>query len=300
MFDLLDFETVADASSAATAGASAGDDPSPTAPAVDPAAEGGETDPSAVATEAAPADAPEYLTAEDAAAIADARFQQLLEQMGAGEPTAAGDAAAGGELNLNEFLDPYGENFGTNLATVLSNVVQRVEQNLAERFQPIDAQAAQAAQTGHDELLTTAINDTAAGLGGLKGGDAAVQRVMVAVRTQFMPEAARVYGNTDRAAQVAIDRAIRAERDYQTAIAGGAAGDVEHIAAIAGVRTRPRRWRFRRRPRDAPRPAALDAGTRREVRTAAAGRTHALAPPPSVPGSPFGKPLLLKGTFRDG
>jgi len=250
MLDLFDFETVADAS-AATAGAPAGDGPSQTAPAADPAAEaaGGETDASAVATEATPAWTPEQITAlrsdpefqsflsEEASTIADARFQQLIDQMGAGEPTAGGDAAAGGEVNLNEFLDPYGDNFGTNLATVLSNVVQRVEQSLAERFQPIDAQAAQAQQAGHDELLTTAINDTAAGLGGLRGGEAAVHRVMAAVRTTFMPEATRVYGNTDRAAQVAIDRAIRAERDYQTAIAGGAADNAEHLAAIAGSRT---------------------------------------------------------------
>ena len=247
---LFDFETVADAS-AATTGAPAEGGPSQTAPAADPAAgvtQGGEPDPSAGVTEAAPAWTPEQIAAlrsdpefqsflsEEAATVADARFEQLLEQTRGQTPTGA-DTAVGGEVNLNEYLDPYGENFGTNLTTVLGNVLQRVEQSLDQRFQPINAQAEQVQQAGHDELLTTAITDTAAGLGGLRGGDAAVQRVMAAVRTQFMPEAARVYGNTDRAAQVAIDRAIRAERDYQNAIAGGSAVDnVAHLATIAGAR----------------------------------------------------------------
>jgi hypothetical protein len=237
MSRFVDFESVADPS-AATAGAPAGDGPSQTSPAADPAAgatQAGETEPSSVATDTAPAAAPEYLTPEDAAAIADARFQQLLEQQNL-RPAAPQDPAA--PVDLNEYLDPYGENFGTNLASVLGGILQRVEQSLDQRFQPIQEQAVQAQAAEHDEILKTAINDTASTLGGLRGGDAAVQRVMADVRNRYMPEAARVYGNTDKAAQVAIDRAIRAERDYQNQIAGGANVDnVEHLAAIAGART---------------------------------------------------------------
>jgi hypothetical protein len=237
MSRLVDYETVADPS-ATTAGAPAGDEPSQTAPAANPtegANQSGEADTSAAATETAPAATPQHLTPEDAAAIADARFQQLLEQQNL-RPAQPQDPGA--PVDLNDYLDPMGENFGTNLASVLGGILQRVEQSLDQRFQPINDQAAQVQAAEHDEILKTAINDTANTLGGLRGGDAAVQRVMADVRTRYMPEAARIYGNTDRAAQIAIDKAIRAERDYQNQIAGGANVDnAEHLATIAGART---------------------------------------------------------------
>lgn len=243
MSRLVDFETVADPS-AATAGAAAGDGPSQTGPAADAPAganQAGETEPSSVATDTAPAEAPQYLTAEDAAAIADARFQQLLEQ-NLGSGVQPGPMADPGQVNLNEYLDPMGENFGTNLASLLGGMLQQMQQAVGQTMQPFQEQAAQQQAAEHDEILKTAITDTANTLGGLRGGDAAVQRVMADVRTRYMPEAARVYGNTDRAAQVAIDRAIRAERDYQNAIAEGTApaaagADTQHLAAIAGART---------------------------------------------------------------
>lgn len=247
MLDLFELETVADPS-AANAGAPAGDGPSQTAPAANlpDGAQGGETEPSAVATDTVPAWTPEQIAAlradpdfqaylsEEASTIADARFQQLLEQ-NRGTSQAPIDPAGG--VDLNEYLDPYGENFGTNLAAVLGGVLQQVNQSLDQRFQPINEQAAQVQAAEHDEILKTAINDTATGLGGLRGGDAAVQRVMADVRTRYMPEAARVYGNTDRAAQVAIDRAIRAERDYQNQIAGSSAVDeAQHLSTLDGAR----------------------------------------------------------------
>lgn len=248
---VFDFESVADPS-AATAGDQAGEVPSPTAPAANApeGATGGEPDPSAGATETAPAWTPEQITAlrndpefqsflsEEASTIADARFNQFLEQANANTAPASGGEAAPGEVDLNQFLDPYGDNFGTNLATILGGIAQRFEQSLEQRFQPINEQAAQVQAAEHDEILKTAITNTAETLGGLKGGDAAVQRVMSDVRTRYMPEAAQVYGNTERAARVAIDRAIRAERDYQTSVAGTTAVDQnEHLATLAGART---------------------------------------------------------------
>lgn len=233
---VFDFETSADGSAAIT-GAPAGEVPSQTAPAADPpavGADGGETDPSAVATETAPAVTPEHLTAEDAAAIADARFQQLIAQTrGTQTPVAEG----GEQVDLNQLLDPYGDNFGANLVAVFNSMLQGVTKNLDQRFEPFTQQAEQTAAAERDELLSTAITDAATPLG-LKGGDAAVKRVMADVRTRYMPEAARVYGNTDKAAQVAIDRAVRAELDYQQQISGGAATEsAEHLATLAAART---------------------------------------------------------------
>lgn len=136
MLDLFELETVADPS-AANAGAPAGDGPSQTAPAANlpDGAQGGETEPSAVATDTVPAWTPEQIAAlradpdfqaylsEEASTIADARFQQLLEQ-NRGTSQAPIDPAGG--VDLNEYLDPYGENFGTNLAAVLGGVLQQV------------------------------------------------------------------------------------------------------------------------------------------------------------------------------
>lgn len=235
---IFDFETVADGS-AATAGAPAGDGPSPTAdPAADPAAVGGEPDPSSAgATDVAPALAPEYLTAEDAAAIADARFSQLLEQARGGQPapTQGGD---GGQVDLNQFLDPYGDNFGNNLASVLGGMLQQITTGIDQRFQPFSEQAEQTQRAELDTVLQTAVNDHAGAVGGLRGGDAAVQRVMADVRNRYMPEAVRLYGNSDRAAQIAIDKAVRAEQSYQREIAGGAAVEsAEHLALLDGGRS---------------------------------------------------------------
>lgn len=245
---VFDFETVADAT---PAGAPAGEVPSPTAPATDPVqGAGGEPDPSTGATETAPAWTPEQIAAlrndpefqsfvsEEATTIAQAQFQHLLERANANQPATDGGGDPGGQVDLNQFLDPYGDNFGVNLASVLGNVVQHLERSLDQRFEPMNEQAAQVQAQEHDSILKTAITDTAQTLGGLKGGDAAVERVMNDVRSRYMPEAARVYGNTERAARVAIDKAIRAERDYQTAISGTANVEQnEHLATLAGART---------------------------------------------------------------
>jgi hypothetical protein len=147
-------------------------------------------------------------------------------------------------------------------------------------LQPFAQASEQQAQQERDSILNTAITDTAQSLGGLRGGDAAVARVAASVRSQFMPEAARVYGNTDRAAQVAIDRAIRAELAYQNEIAGTATE--QSAGASRHARGRSRRAvgvRRRRSRHDAARQAAVDRGTRREVRLDRERRTPLDAAP---------------------
>lgn len=237
---LYDFETVADPASAATAGAPAGDGPSPT---IDPAGAtatvvDGEAVPSAAETDTAPAAAPEYLTAEDAAAIAEARFAQLLEEArgntGPGSPVGADP---GQPVDFNEFLDPYGDNYGNNMVSLLGTFFQGVQQMIDQRFQPFSEAAEQNQRAEFDTVLQTAVSDRAGTLGGLRGGDAAVQRVMADVRNRYMPEATRLYGPTDRAAQIAIDKAVRAELAYQQEIAGGAVTETaEHLAVLDGGR----------------------------------------------------------------
>lgn len=174
----------------------------------------------------------EWLAGE-AAAIADNRVAQI-------QPFQGVPGTQAPQLDPNEFLDPMGENFGQNLITLLGQVVQGINGNVDQRFAPLDQQAEATRQAGYDDMMKTAITDTATGLGGLKGGDAAVGRVMAAVRSQYMPEASRLYGNTDRAAQVAIDKAIRAEQAYQNEISGATgAQNAEHLALINGARTEP-------------------------------------------------------------
>jgi hypothetical protein len=94
-------------------------------------------------------------------------------------------------------------------------MLQNVSQGLDQRLQPFTQQAEATRGAEMDTLLSTAISDHATTLGGLRGGDQAIQKVMAAVRNQYMPEAAAVYGNTEIAAQRAIDKAIRAELAYQ-------------------------------------------------------------------------------------
>jgi hypothetical protein len=179
-------------------------------------------------------DMQEWLGTE-AATIAEARINQVLEQARNGQQTPPQGVPQGG-ININEFLDPMGDNFGQNLLTVLGMLSQGVNQSVSGALAPFQQQAEAVEAAERDELLSTAITDVASSLGGLRGGDAAVQRVMQSVRGQFMPEAMRMYGHTDRAAQVAIDRAVRAEHAYQTSVAGGAAAaTAEHLALVNGA-----------------------------------------------------------------
>lgn len=198
------------------------------------------------ATDAAVAFTPEQIAAlrddpgmqewlgTEASTIVEARLNQVLEQARSGQQPPAG--LPQGNININEFLDPMGDNFGQNLLTVLGLVGQGVNQTVNGALAPFQQQAEAAEAAERDEMLSTAITDVATSLGGLRGGDAAVQRVMQSVRSQYMPEAMRMYGHTDRAAQVAIDRAVRAEHAYQTSIAGtSAVANAEHLAAINGA-----------------------------------------------------------------
>lgn len=230
--DMFEFETVIDG------GAEAGAAPSPE---VQP----GEGESSAPATEPAPAWTPEQIAAlrdnpemqewlgAEASTIAEARINQVLEQARNGQHQPG---LPQGDININEFLDPMGDNFGQNLLTVLSLVNQGVNQTLNGALAPLQQQAEAVEAAERDELLSTAITDVATSLGGLRGGDAAVQRVMQSVRSQYMPEAMRMYGQTDRAAQVAIDRAVRAEHAYQASVSGtAAAATAEHLSLINGA-----------------------------------------------------------------
>lgn len=169
--------------------------------------------------------------ADEAGTIAEARLNQILEQGG----QRPAPQTPGAPVDLNQFLDPLGDNFGANLATVLSMLTQNIDQRVTGALAPFTQQHEAAEAAGHDELLKTTITEMAGD--GLRGGDAAVSRIMAAVRGQFMPEATRVYGQTDRAAQVAIERAIKAERDYQATITGtGLSEQQQHLAALNGAR----------------------------------------------------------------
>lgn len=226
-------------------GLDAGGSPGAAATPPEPVVAAGEAVPPADANGGAAAITPEMVEAlrtdpgftawlaEEAATIADSRLAQIRPFQGVPSPQ-------GPQIDLNAFLDPMGENFGQNLLTVLGQMVGGINSNIDQRFAPL-AQHSEAVEAAErDDLLKTAITDTATGLGGLKGGDAAVGRVMAAVRTQYMPEAARLYGNTDRAAHVAIDKAIRAELAYQNEVSGtNATQEAERLALINGSRTEP-------------------------------------------------------------
>lgn len=179
-------------------------------------------------------DAPELreFVAAEAAQIAAAQIAAAQAQQSASGVGFEAQQAPGVPS-----IDPFADDFGQQLQQLLAAERQATVDAMREMFAPMQQQQQAQQQAEGDEMIRTAITETATRLGGIRGGDAAINRVLAAVRTDFFPEAARVYGQTDRAAEVAIERALTAEREYQAAIvAAGVGQHVEHINTLAGAR----------------------------------------------------------------
>lgn len=208
-----------------------GGDPPP-----DPAP-GGDPAPAAVAEPpAAPAwsaDDPAFLEAVDqrAAAIIEGR---LAAQQPQTPPPPAGQP-----LDLNEFLNPFGEQFGQNLATWLS---QRDEWTLGqfdEKLAPILTREQQTvvAQglTRMDELIAGRWDEARDG-----ALTDPVKGVVKDLAVVYLGEMEARYGASPMAAEQALAKAADTIRSINSgAHAAGAGSNADRLAALAAAPTEP-------------------------------------------------------------
>lgn len=249
MFTLVEFETVADAGG--NAGAPAGSDPSPTAPAAPAAtaptgspAEGGEpVTPPAGATEPAPAWSPEQLQgdpgfrdfiAQEAAQIAEQRLSALLEQFSTAEPAAGQGQDPNAGLAA---LDPFSDDFGQALDQRFETMLARVEQMVGQVAQPLQQQMQQANVAEGEQRIQDMIADDVARNGDFPRAPGeteskAQQLVQPLAEVMFNDIAAR-YGNTPRAVEIAIQQASATVRGIIAE--AGAAAIAEHTNRLAGL-----------------------------------------------------------------
>lgn len=240
--DLYEFETT-EAAAPEGGGGEAGAAPSP---------ETGEAaPPPAAATDTAPAawspaqlrDDPDFreFLAQEAADIADARFNTLLQQAGAQQQGGQQQQAQPGvDFDANEFLNPLGDNYGENMLQLLGQQQREILGAVQQMIAPLAQTHEQQTQSAGDDLLKDAIGDAITRTGDLDADDVARDRVMRDVRERFYPELAQRYGETDKAAELAIDKAVANERAYQKQIADAAVERYKNqIGTLAGVRGEP-------------------------------------------------------------
>lgn len=249
---IFDFEPTGDGDPGGGAAAvEAGGEPSPSAAADSSAGATGEPVSSTGVTDTPPAWTPEQIrelrdhpdlrewVSEEAAQIADARVGEL-EQYIRGFAANGGDGQGAPQFDANEFLNPLGDNYGANMITLLQHNQQQTLEAVKEMLSPFQQQSEQTEAAERDTLLRSTISDVAGRDGGLAGGDTAISRVMAAVRNTHFPELARRYGQTDRAAELAIDKALREEREYQKQIReAGLEQHTERVGALAAIHGEP-------------------------------------------------------------
>lgn len=121
-------------------------DPAEAAPAGNPVEAPAAVEPEAAAPE------PQYLTAEQAADIADARFNALLAQY---EQPAA--PTPGEPVDWNERLNPLDPSFGQNFVDLLAQrdewTLGQLKAQLAEVVGPLSQQAQAASQASNEQAL---------------------------------------------------------------------------------------------------------------------------------------------------
>lgn len=217
--DLLEFESVADPSEAGAGG--------------DPAAEPVEATPE-VTPEPAAAE-PSYLTADQAAEIADARFNALLAQLDAAEPTPT----PGEPVDMNELLNPlaegYGENFANYLARrdewILSQFEERLTRMVGPVTQTFEAQAAERNELALDAAIAEQTKDT--------GIPASASGAIKVLARSYYPQLAARFGPNGGAA-AAMSQAIKEINAVvsESGRAGGAT-NAQQLASLAAANAEP-------------------------------------------------------------
>lgn len=195
-----------------------------------------------------PALTPEYDPTEDPRVIDLVRTQagqiakQEIQALIAQAREQAGGEAPG--LSTDSFFDELGNfdpvAFAAYQADRDETLTARFEQMFNQVTQPLqDRQQAEAFAEGEKQMRDV-IADLSSREGELVGGDVAVSRIIEDVRNKHFPEISQRIGVSNRAAEIALERAYRAEHDYQKSIADAAIQrHVNRNAELAGVRGEP-------------------------------------------------------------
>lgn len=250
---VFDFETVADGS-AASAGAPAGGEPSPTAPpAAEPAgAGGGEPVPPTGVTEPAPAwspDDPAFLEAVDGRALEliDSRFGPLAELLQQTLVGGEGGGQPGGPQQLlppDPFSDNYAQEFAAYQASRDEQMFGRFEQMLGQISQPLQAQMEQATVAEGNQRLQDMIADDIARHGDFPRApgetESKAQQLVQPIAEALFPQVSSRYGNTPRAAEAAISQAAGIVRGLVAeAKTAGVEEYKNQLGTLAGVNGEP-------------------------------------------------------------
>lgn len=150
------------------------------------------------------------------AEVAPSLLQQRPPEQNVQQATPNGGFLDG--VDPNEYLNPLSDNFGENLLNVLNVVAERAQQPYRDMQEQEEASRSQ-------ELLKDAAHDLETKKGEFIGDDAAKQFArsqMLQVARQVFPEIASRYGNTDRAADLALERAYDTVKGIQDSIAKAA------------------------------------------------------------------------------
>jgi hypothetical protein len=229
---IADFEAI-EAPVVDPAPAEAGGDPSPEAtPAGDPSA--GTPSP-----EAAPP-TPTGLEDFDLEQLRElAEFAPVLRQMFTAPPEQPTQAAPV-EPQASPELDPFDpESVKAYQDWRDEQILGRIEQMVSPLAERAHAQAEQE----RTEILKDAVHDTEQRLGEFLGDDQARQQAqaqMTARARELFPEAAARYGNTDRAANYALEKAHAETKAYQDAVASAAVERYKNqLTQIGGAPAEP-------------------------------------------------------------
>lgn len=176
------------------------------------------------------------LVQSQAAQIADRQLRQMIaEAQAAQTPNQPG---------LPEFFDAEGnflpESFAAFQAQRDEQIAARFEKAVADVTQPMQQQQHEAAVAEGEQQMRDVIADLSSREGELVNKDVAVARIIDDVRNRYFPQVAQTYGQTNRAAEIALEKAYRAERDYQKQIVDASeAARVNRNTALLGVRGEP-------------------------------------------------------------
>lgn len=204
------------------------------APEPAPAAE--PTEPAAPAEPEAPAvEEPVYLTAEQAAEIADARLNALLSQYQ--EPTPA--VEPGTPVDWNERLNPLDPNFGQNFIDLNMQrdewLLGQVKTMLTEAVGPISKQAEEQARVSNETALDGVV---AAELARTGAPETAAPIVKNLARSYFPALSARLGPNAGAAAAMA--QAIKEVNALAAASkTAGGTDNAAHLNVLANANREP-------------------------------------------------------------
>lgn len=172
-----------------------------------------------------------------AAQIADRQFRAALEAAQAQQQTPAPTQA--------DFFDEEGNFLPNAFAEFLvkrdEQIAARFDKTLAQVTQPIEEQRHQEAIVEGEKQMKDVIADLAVREKvELRNPDVAVARIIANVRNVYFPQVSQTYGLTNRAAEIALEKAFHEEAQYQRSIADPAIeAHVNRNTLLAGKQGEP-------------------------------------------------------------